>query len=229
MTKTPKQQTFSLKTLREQSFANFIAGENQEILNQLQKMDAQTAIYLWGESGSGCTHLLHACAIDGQKKGLYALYVDLRSCDWSLLFAASEHVQLLLIDHMEAAETAEQQEILFYIFNRAVHTPYPTVWAAHVPPDQLPLKLADLRSRLEATLIYHVETLGDTDKRLVLQSYAKSLGLQLNVAVARFLLTHYPRALKEQLSLLDQLDKVSLQFQRRLTIPFLKQFLSVPV
>ena len=40
--------------------------------------------------------------------------------------------------------------------------------------------------------------------------------------VARYLLHHFPRNLKELIAILDRLDGASLATQRRITIPFVK-------
>jgi DnaA family protein len=51
---------------------------------------------------------------------------------------------------------------------------------------------------------------------------ARAKGLDLPPAVGRYLLTHARRDFPALLRLLDQLDRASLEAQRKLTIPFVK-------
>ena len=58
-----------------------------------------------------------------------------------------------------------------------------------------------------------------------LQLRAASRGLELTEEVAAYLLRRCPRDLVTLFALLDQLDTASLAAQRRLTIPFVRQFI----
>ena len=99
--------------------------------------------------------------------------------------------------------------------------------SANCPPHQLQIKLPDLRSRLTWGEVYHLPDLNDEQKRVILQRAAYSKGLELTEEVANFLLKHLDRDLKSLLEVLAQLDQASLQAQRKLTLPFVKETLQL--
>ena len=90
---------------------------------------------------------------------------------------------------------------------------------------QLALGLPDLRSRLGACTRFTLKPLDDADRREVLKSQAVLRGIQLDDAVLDWLFSRYARDLGALLDLLDKLDQASLAAQRRITVPFLRDFL----
>ncbi|MEQ1914926.1 MAG: DnaA/Hda family protein, partial [Sideroxydans sp.] len=56
------------------SFENFVVGRNLELISLLQQALSSTqderCIYLWGETGSGKSHLLHAAAARARAAGI---------------------------------------------------------------------------------------------------------------------------------------------------------------
>nr|WP_280525751.1 hypothetical protein [Moritella marina] len=67
----------------------------------------------------------------------------------------------------------------------------------------------------------------DDGKLAALQLRAEFRGLKLPVDVGRFLLNRSSRDMKTLISTLDRLDSASISAQRRLTIPFVKETLSL--
>ena len=63
----------------------------------------------------------------------------------------------------------------------------------------------------------------DVLKQQALISHAQSRGLILPEEVAQYLLRHYSRDMPSLMLVLKRLDKASLQAQRRLTIPFVRE------
>lgn len=222
-----KQQTLPFKLLQEKSFANFFSGANESIIRSLKTLNNQSAIYLWGKPSTGCSHLLQAICLDWQQQGRYALYIDLKqniSLN-TLLNGALEGVGLLALDHLETIIGKKiEEELLFHLFNRALQTPFALLCGAKVIPDLLGCKLADLTSRLNSMLIFQVKELSDDEIKQALQKHAEQRGFLLSNEVAQYLINHYPRDLNQLLELLDELDKVSLQTHKRLTIPLLKKW-----
>ncbi len=74
-------------------------------------------------------------------------------------------------------------------------------------------------------LIFQLHGLSDEDKLRALQLRASRRGLHLTDEVGRFILNRGSRSMNSLFDLLEQLDRASLQAQRKLTIPFLKETL----
>jgi DnaA family protein len=78
---------------------------------------------------------------------------------------------------------------------------------------------------MRSGLTLRLNQLGDRDKRDLLQQRALARGVQLDEAVADFIMLRAPRDTPALLALFDRLDKASLKTKRPITIPFVKQTL----
>ena len=85
--------------------------------------------------------------------------------------------------------------------------------------------LPDLLSRLQSGLLYQLVELDDEDKLLALQLRAKKRGLDMPDSVGEFILLRAERNLSALMRILDELDHRSLQQQRKLTVPLVKETL----
>ena len=74
---------------------------------------------------------------------------------------------------------------------------------------------------------FQLQLLSDEEKQAALQLAANQRGFELPNSVAQFILTHCARQQGELFQLLIKLDEASLVAKRKLTIPFVKQILSL--
>jgi len=178
---------------------NFVPGANAELLARLRALAAgalaESVLYLWGEPGSGRSHLLRASARPG----------------------------LVVADDVERLDEPRQIE-LFSAINAARDAGGAVLAAGGVPPAQLMLR-EDLRSRLAWGLVYQVKPLSDAQKALYLHREAARRGLKLSDEVVWYLLTHVRRDLHSLTALLEQLDRASLEQRRAVTLPLVREML----
>lgn len=215
------------------TFANFFAeGKNAQVVSALQDFDksAEQFIYLYGQQGVGCSHLLQASCHQQAAQGKQTLYLplgELLPYPPEDILEGLENIFLLCLDDVELiCGNKKWEEALFHLFNRARETGLKLLMSASMAPRQLPLALADLSSRLSWGLVYQLEPLDDGQKIALLQLRAKRRGLTLSEEVAQFVVARSARDVNALLSVLDKLDKASLIHRRRLTIPFVKETLS---
>ena len=90
----------------------------------------------------------------------------------------------------------------------------------------LPLR-ADLATRLAAGLVYQLHGLDDEEKSAALHRHAAARGLRLAPEVTAYLLRHARRDMPSLLALLDALDRYSLETQRAITVPLLRELLAL--
>lgn len=210
------------------NFDTYCSGENQQIVTALQQLavgKGERFIYLWGEEGSGRTHLMQAVCAQAGAAQLTAVYLPLTE----LISYTPEIVEdlhsldiICLDDIDKIAGNAAWEEQLFYLYNQLLlHKKFLLV-SAKTAPKHLNMQLPDLKSRLSSGLIYQLKSLSDADKRKVLQLHAVQRGLNLEDEVADYMLSHYSRDLTHLLTMLKELDIASLSSQRKLTIPFVK-------
>jgi DnaA family protein len=176
---------------------NFVPGANAELVARLRELRAgnfpEVILYLWGEAGSGKTHLLQACA------GPDA------------------------VDDVEKLDDAAQIA-LFNAINEAREAGGRVLVAGNAPPAQLPLR-EDLKSRLAWGLVYHVKPLTDDERAVFLRTEAGRRGMRLADEVIWYLLTRARRDLRTLGAILDELDRASLEKQRPVTLPLVKEAL----
>ena len=99
------------------------------------------------------------------------------------------------------------------------------VFTAANKPADLAIELPDLRSRLAWGTVWYMPELTDPDKLAALQLHARHRGFTLPEEVGTYLMQRWPRDMHSLFALLDKLDHASLAAHRKLTIPFVRQFL----
>jgi DnaA-homolog protein len=196
-----QQLVLDIRPAAEPDFDNYIPGPNAEALARVRALATgalrEAIVYLWGESGSGRTHLLHA--------------------------AARANPQLVIADDVEALDSAAQQQ-LFVAINAARDGAAPVLAAGKLSPAGLALR-EDLRTRLAWGLVYQLRPLSDADKAEHLRAAAARRGLRLSDEVVGYLLTRLPRDLPSLNGVLDALDRYSLAAKRPVTVPLVREAL----
>jgi DnaA family protein len=195
------QLVLDLAPAVEPDFDNYVAGPNAEALASLRSFTAgatrDAVMYLWGESGSGRTHLLRS--------------------------AGKANPALVIADDVERLDEAAQQR-LFAAINAARQGGAPVLAAGGQPPAQLALR-EDLRTRLAWGLVYQLRPLSDAEKAQHLRAEAARRGLRLPDEVVGYLLTRLPRDLPSLNSVLAALDRYSLAAKRPVTLPLVREAL----
>ena len=226
---TGVQLPLGLRLGKGNTFADYLPGPNEEAVAHLRHpLPGGTVAYLWGVPSTGKTHLLQAACHEAAEGGLRCAYLPLR--EWRSLqpdlLEGLEVLDLVCLDDVEAvAGQARWEAALFPLYNRLRDRDGRLLATGPRPPPALALALPDLRTRLAWGVVFQLRPLNDAQKLTGLRLRARSRGLELPVAVARYLLHRCPRDPGSLFRLLDRLDEASLAAQRRLTIPFVKEVL----
>jgi DnaA family protein len=210
-------------------FSHFIVGENQELLTQLTTLKhdlvhraaADRTFYLWGDQGSGRTHLLHALCHPTQSNA--ARFI----CPQDNLdaFTFNSRIEFYALDDCEKLSPI-QQIAAFNLFNEVhAHPGTAFIAAGNAPPLDLSVR-EDLRTRLGWGLIFQVLPLSEADKIIALEQAAHRRGFMLSFEVCTYLLTHFKRDMPSLMELLDALDHFSLEKKRAITLPLLREMLN---
>jgi DnaA family protein len=85
----------------------------------------------------------------------------------------------------------------------------------------------DLATRLGWGLVYQVQGLNDMEKAQALQEHARARGFILPQEVLDYLLRHWRRDLPSLMAVLEALDRITLEQQRPVTVPLLRQLLQI--
>ena len=149
---------------------------------------------LWGEAGSGKTHLLHIWA---DRQG--ARLLDGRSLHGLVDLPLSGGIA---VDDADAAG----QAALFHLLNAAGEAGLPVLLAARSPPARWPTTLPDLATRLRAIVSVAIGPPDDSDLRVLLARLFADRGIDVPDPVQSWLLLRLPRspgALRDAVALLD--------------------------
>ncbi len=219
----------------DETLVSFYPGENQQLLSALRNLAldrGERMLYLWGTPGSGRTHLLHASCSEMADISAASAYLPLEHHQQMTpqMLDGLEHMALVCLDNIDAiAGNRQWEEAIFDFYNRRKEHAETArlIVTASQPAQQLPLALPDLQSRLNWGVTYRVHELDDEQKLSALQLRAQLRGLKMPLEVARFMLKRLSRDMPTLLENLDTLDKASMTAQRKLTVPFVKEILSL--
>ena len=211
-----------------QDFDAYYSGPNTQAVAALKDCaggQGEHLIFLWGDHGSGKSHLLQA-SCQYARQGIF--YLPLRDY-WRQgpsLLEGLEQCPMVCVDDIHCIAGKNDWELEFFnFFNRQRDKGRRLVVSARFGPNKSNIQLADLTTRLAWGLTLQLHPLTDQDKQLALTLRAEQKGLALPANVAQFLLNHYPRDLPSLWILLEELDHETLSAQRKLTIPFVKSFM----
>tara|TARA_R110000868_G_scaffold8205_7_gene42757 strand:- start:69319 stop:70005 length:687 start_codon:yes stop_codon:yes gene_type:complete len=227
----PSQQlTLPIQLRDDATFDNFfVSNANQLLLQTLQQAD-QWFVYLWGAAHTGKSHLLQACCHVMSEQGgscFYLSLADYRQLDPQMLHDLSA-MQLVCLDDVDAvAEDSAWQEAIFHLYNEINAAGHRLLVAANASANELGLSLADLQSRFNAGVMFHLQPLNETGKLQALQLRAHARGLKLSDEVGNFLLTRWSRDMQSLFDALEKLDQIALTEKRKLTIPLVKASLNL--
>jgi chromosomal replication initiator protein len=172
---------------------------------------AYNPFFIYGESGLGKTHLLHAIGHYAQSltPGLRTRYVSseeftndfinsVRDDKMQAFQTRYRSVDLLLIDDIQFIERAERtQEEFFHTFNTLHSTNKQIVISSDKPPRQLKSLEDRLRTRFESGLISDVQT-PDLETRIaILRKKALREGMNLPPEVLEFIATRIESNIRE--------------------------------
>ena len=195
---------------------NFVAGRNMELLSALRHALAgatsERCFYLWGEAGSGKSHLLQAVAGQARALGKSAVYAS---------SMVPDEAQVIAIDDVGTLDDTAQVA-LFNLYNRLRESGGMLLVSGAAAPAHLHLR-DDLRTRLGWGLVYQMHGLSDEEKAQALERHAGARGFILPHEVAQYLLRHGRRDLPALLVTLDALDAYCLRLKRAASVPLLKE------
>jgi len=213
-------------------FDTFAAGANAaavEALCSLADGVSVAPVWVFGPSGSGRSHLLQAACAEAGRAGRPAAYLPLAQlrADGPQILDGFEHLALVALDDLDAvAGDAAFEAALFTLYNGLAEERGGLAIAAAGSPAATDVRLPDLASRLAASEVHRLEPLSESAQPDALRKRAERRGLELPDETLAFLTRRAPRDFATLCRMLDALDTESLAAQRRLTVPFVRDWLA---
>ena len=208
----PEQLLLDLIEPEAPTLENFVADGNEELVAALRAaraLEGPQFIYLWGEPGSGRTHLLRALTPTQR---------------WRVPeYDPREH--LYTVDNVELLDE-DDQEKLFFLMNDVRSRPEcRLVVAGRLRVDALkdvPVR-EDVCTRLCWGLVYRLRPLSGAAALSQFVRLARSRGLEASDETVRWLEAHAPRSMPALAQLLEIVDRRAMRQKRRLTVPLLNE------
>jgi DnaA family protein len=129
------------------------------------------------------------------------------------------------IDNVESLNTVQQRD-LFNLYNKSNGTGLKLIVSSTILPSELEL-LEDLKTRLSLATIFSLQIPDDDIKRIIIEHQVADKNISIDSKIYDYLFKYYSRDLTGLLSLIDRLDKASLQEKNNITIPLVKQVLKI--
>ena len=205
---------------------NFIS--NKELLsfiNHLFDSKKTSEIYVYGETGIGKTHLLQGSVLRALSDGGNAVYIDCNDIFPEHILDSIDQLNLISIDNIELINNSNQ-DLFFDLYNLARQAKITIIVSGSFLPADLNI-MKDLKTRLSLAAGFKLDILDDESTMVVLNNQMSERNLTIDSKVYKYLFKNYSRDLKVLLSVINDLDKSSLQSKQAISIPFVKKTLQL--
>ncbi|MGB1800072.1 MAG: DnaA regulatory inactivator Hda [Gammaproteobacteria bacterium] len=223
-----KQIPFQFGDFQKNDLASFLVGESGnliKLLKQIANKESNHVLYLWGEVGTGKTHLLQAVCKQAAESDLHVAYIPLKQIEElsaEMLHDLGE-LDLVCIDDVESIiGQLEWQQGLTWLYNELKDNNHSLIISGNKSPANSGLELDDLKSRLSSDQVIQIKSPSEDLKIEILKQKAKERSFELSDEVIEFLIRRVDRNLTSLIDVLDKIDHASLAAKRKITIPFVK-------
>jgi len=226
-----RQIVIPVSAADELTFADFCMAQNQGLVKQLMEMvqgrGTNQVLFMWGQSGSGKTHLLNACCDLAKSTNHPFVFVSADNMQAELITASDvADGTVFCVDNLEhIAGKADAAVALLSWYEQTLSGKGCMIVAASKPLEKIALGIADLTSRLSAGGSYYIEPMDESDRRMALKLRAHQRGFELGDSVLDYIMSRFERDTASLFSILDRIDSASLSHHRKVTIPFVRQLL----
>ena len=186
------------------AFENFVTFDaHKPIIHQLQYIKTGEQVFLYGESGTGCSHLAKATCV--YHVGLQSMYLPLKrlkGIDPSML-EGLDQIDLVCIEDVDLLANSEaQQVLLFDLINLCQLFKVALIVTSHIKPEFMDGWLPDLKTRLQAMCNWQLPCFNDDQKAVILAHWLKNQNMYVDDDVVLFIFKHRTRDLREGKALL---------------------------
>ena len=228
---TSKQIPFQFGDFQKNDLESFLERENEDLIKlikQIASKESTHVLYLWGESGTGKSHLLQAACKQAAESEHHVAYIPLKQIDElsaEMLHDLGE-LDLVCIDDVECViGQIEWQQGLTWLYNELKDNKHSLIISGNKSPTNSELELDDLKSRLSSDQVIQIKSPNDDLKIEILKQKARERSFELSDEVVEFLIRRVDRNLTSLIEVLDKIDHASLAAKRKITIPFVKDLI----
>lgn len=194
---------------------------NQEAtlwINRWPDWPQSRVLCLYGDKGSGKTHLAHLWV--DQAKGIY---LNAARAGEQSPYASFTAKQAIALDDVE---TLINQEWLFHFFNFIQDNQGHALLIANNPPSQWPVTLPDLVSRLQTVVSVQIHRPDEEALKAIMIKQFRDRGLTVKPEAIEYLLKQCERSFTAVNKWVVKLDQVAAVKGKAITIPLIREILA---
>ena len=213
------------------NFDIFIPGDNKQIVDNLKSVISSGScnfLYIWGNSGTGKSHLLQAScgyASSYKRKPVFLPLSEYQQLEPDV-FSGLESLDLVCIDDLDCISgNPEWERGLFNLFNNLIENNKSLVVTSARSPSGNAIQLPDLKSRLASGVTYHLKYLGEDERMFALKQRANIRGFELSNEVLDYLARHVGRDMHTLFDWLERMDEATLVSKKKITVSLIKDML----
>ena len=222
----PEQLIFPWSKKSKATFDHFYLDDcNLSVQNALLNHDD---LFLYGISGTGKSFLLQSLCnyyTDRKKTSLYIPIKEVKDFELSFLDSLEE-LDLICIDGIDSiAEDDNWERAIFNLINNCLISKTRLIFCSQLNPSTINFNLKDLFSRIKK--IDHLELfpVSESNLREALNFIKDINSYEVGDNEINYLMTHSKRSIANLLNIIYELDQLSLQLKRKITIPLIKELI----
>jgi len=223
-----KQIPLDFKNRKNQTFQDFIAESNMLTLESMKNFTDSNAyiFYLWGEPGSGKTHLLNAYVESNNALNKPSVLIQPKDLSHRENVSLIEMFDSICIDDSELISgDLLLEEALFFWINEIKQTQKKLVLASSISNKDKQWQLADLRSRLTSGQTHQLIHLSRQGVIKAFVQQATEQGINIEDKAINYLENNCSMNMGFLKQLLIEIDKATLIHKKQATIPLIKNIL----
>ncbi len=169
------------------------------------------ALYLYGEKGSGKSHLANIWARENAAEIISKSDIKPEAINKNCV--------------MEDVETCSDEAALFHLFNHCKDIGVKLLLTSSYEPSALPFKLPDLTSRLRSCALASINPPDDRLLALVMRKQFSDKQLLVDDEVVDYLTPRIERSFASIKNLVEKIDTHALAERKNISIPFVRKLL----
>lgn len=215
-------------------FDNFyVCPGNKQAFDIFQSILANqwgfSVLFIYGESGTGKSHLLQALQLKlaDSRESLLLSFEESTALHYSSIEQQRiERKQLFLVDRIDLIQATEDEELAFFdLFNIFFRAEKLIIVTSRVHPHELLQVHERLRSRLNSGHIVRIDRVDEATLSFIMKKRAADFQLEIPEKVIEYLLLRIPRSPGFVQQLLGKINEQSLSQKRPVTIPLVREIL----
>jgi DnaA family protein len=219
-----EQLTFPWSKPNNSSFNDFYFEKNNLLV--LGNLKGEEDLVIYGSSKVGKSFLLQSLCNYFSQAGKSSLYIPLKELNSheTELLDNLEKLNLVCIDDLEIiAGNNKWETAIFNLINECLLSKCRIVFCSNINPSSIKFVLNDLMSRIKKINQIEVCPVQSDNLSDAIKFLADLRSIKIGNKEITYLINHSRRSMSELVAHVNQLDKLSMQLKRKITIPLIKQ------